>query len=433
MAASTSTGDLKSGDRVEVTVDKLVYRGLGLARHEGRVLFIRGAYPGERWRVRVSKVRRDFAEAEAQELLVAGGLRRPSSCPHFPACGGCTHLDLDYKEQLRWKAAILAECLDRAQVAWSHEVPVAPSPEDGWRLRAGLHIAQRDAALILGFESEGSHRLVATQECRQLSPQLYACAQALTQALDRHPGLRQRVRRVDLTESADAQQRVALLGGRFTAQDLGPLRATLQPVAGLGGVTLQLERAVPVSGAQSVVMGLNDLQLRVSAASFFQPNRFLVEGLVAEVLRQLPSGTAVIDLFAGVGLFALHAARRARRVRAVEINPSAVRDARANAAAAALSNVTIFQGDAAEVLRRWPAEEDEWAILDPPRAGLDGRLAEALAERRPKGIVYVSCEPPTLARDLRLLTRRGYRIDSVRAFDMFPNTFHLETVVRLSV
>ncbi len=341
-------------------------------------------------------------------------------------------MDLDYDEQLRWKAAILAECLDRAQVAWPSAVPVAPSPEEGWRLRAGLHLAERDGALILGFESEGSHRIVATEGCRQVSKEFYACAQAAARALDSHSGLRARIRRVDLMESLDGQQRVALLGGRFTAADIGPIRAALESVPALGGVAVQLQRAVPVSGAQSVVMSMGEIDFRVSAASFFQPNRFLAQALVTEVVRQLPSGTAVIDLFAGVGLFALHAARRARLVRAAEINPAAVRDARANVVTAGLSNVTVFHGDAAEVLTRWPSEGDEWVIVDPPRAGLDGRLAEALVARKPRGIVYVSCEPPTLARDLRLLTRRGYRIDSVRAFDMFPNTFHLETVVRLS-
>ena len=174
-----------------------------------------------------------------------------------------------------------------------------------------------------------------------------------------------------------------------------------------------------------------DLRLTSHARAFFQANRFQVDGLVRTVLDLLPAEGPALDLYAGVGLFSLPLLARGQAVRAVEGDETAVEDARENARRLGLGGFRADRGDVRETLARLPREEGEQVVLDPPRTGAGLDVVELLAARRPRTIVYVSCDPPTLGRDLAHFARHGYRADSLRAFDMFPDTFHLETVVRL--
>ena len=174
-----------------------------------------------------------------------------------------------------------------------------------------------------------------------------------------------------------------------------------------------------------------DLQITSHARAFFQANRFLVDGLVRTVLELLPEEGPSLDLYAGVGLFALPLLARGQAVRAVESDETAVDDARENARRLGLTGLRIDRGDVRGTLAALPREESEQIVLDPPRSGAGLAVVELVAARRPRTIVYVSCDPPTLGRDLAHFARLGYRLDALRAFDMFPDTFHLETVARL--
>ena len=174
-----------------------------------------------------------------------------------------------------------------------------------------------------------------------------------------------------------------------------------------------------------------DLRMTSHARAFFQANRFQVEVLVGAVLELLPREGPALDLYAGVGLFALPLLARGQVVRAVESDETAVDDARENARRLGLAGFRIDRGFVRETLAALPREDGEQIVLDPPRTGAGLDVVELLAARRPRTIVYVSCDPPTLGRDLAHFARRGYRADALRAFDMFPDTFHLETVVRL--
>jgi 23S rRNA (uracil1939-C5)-methyltransferase len=173
------------------------------------------------------------------------------------------------------------------------------------------------------------------------------------------------------------------------------------------------------------------VRFRTHAQSFFQSNRFLVDELARTVAEMLPAGGRVLDLYAGVGLFALTAARQADRVTALEANPFAATDAEHNARRARLQGVEVRRAEVGAALRALPAAAGERVILDPPRTGAGPGVVEAVAARRPAVVVYVSCDPPTLGRDLALFAARGYRPDALAAFDLFPDTFHLETVARL--
>lgn len=424
----------RPGQRLEVHIEKAVYRGLGLARVDGQVLFVPRAFAGERWQIELLTRERGFLRARPLALLAAAPARRPSPCAHFQDCGGCSYQELGYEAQLELKQAVLREALLREGLEAPAEIPLHASPEQGWRLRAHLHYEARPQAR-LGLYAEGSHRLIDLERCLQLSPDLNAAARALLAALRRSPGRAARVSGVYLAEAFDGRTRVAALELAADASQATRLRgiaSELPAFSGLG-VSAQAGRArryVNLHGEPYVHTDVLGLTLRAHVQSFFQANRFLTEPLAARVRDWAGGPGPLLDLYAGVGLFALPLAASGARVRAAELHPQAVDDGRDNARRAGL-DVAFFAGDVRAALAVWPTEADERVVLDPPRTGIGPEVVRAVAERRPERVIYVSCDPATLARDLRLFAARGYRCDALEAFDMFPDTFHLETMARL--
>jgi 23S rRNA (uracil1939-C5)-methyltransferase len=427
---------LRPGDHLEVVIEKGVYRGLGLARHQGQVVLVPRALPGDRLRVRVESVERGFLRARADGLLSPGAGRRSPPCPFADRCGGCSYQELDYGAQLGLKEAVLRESLARARVAWEGPIPLSGSPEEGWRTRASLHLDSRGPALLLGLHEEGTHQVVDLPRCLQLSDPMMRAARALLDALKAQPRRARAIQHVDLAESVDGRQLVMSLESGLDVKGAVALSGIAGAVPGLTGFGAMAgegrgRRFIALHGDPHVHATVAGSGLRAHVRSFFQANRFLVEPLAAAVLELVPPGGTVLDLYAGVGLFALPLARRAERVRAAEVNPMAAEDARWNAEHAGLPGVEVHRGDVREALELWPAAAAERVVLDPPRTGAGAEVVRLVAGRRPAAIVYVSCDPATLARDLKLFEAEGYRPDVVRAFDLFPDTFHLETVVRL--
>jgi 23S rRNA (uracil1939-C5)-methyltransferase len=425
---------LPPGAVLEATVEKGVYRGRGLARHEGRVVFVPRAHPGDRVRVRVGEVHAGWAEAALVEVLDASPERRQSPCRYVPRCGGCAYQDYDDAAELRLKQAVLRESLARAGAAWEGEVATHASPVSGWRMRASLHFARGPQGPLLGLRQEGTRRVIDLERCLQLSEAMNRAARALHGALAGRPQAA-RVHGLELLEAPDGSGLVATLETgleRSEAPALLPLRAAAPELTGLGVRTRagSLEWLFGSPFVEATVLGL---RLRTHAASFFQANRFLYEELVRTVVGLVPEGgSRVVDLYAGVGLFALPlAAQGERETIAVEQSASACEDALFSARRAGLRHLSVRQADVEAGLAGLAPRPGERVVLDPPRTGASRALVEALAARRPDAIVYVSCDPPTLARDLALLAARGYRTETVQLFDMFPKTFHLETVVRL--
>lgn len=434
--SAPAAGPLRPGDVLDVTVERPVYKGQGLARHEGQVVFVPRGLPGERVRVRVESVTPGFVRAQPVEVLDATSTRREAPCVHFASCGGCAYQHQDYGAQLAMKEAVLRDALRRAGAAWEGEIAVRASPEEAWRTRATLHFADTGPGLLLGFHQEGSHRVVDVEWCRQLSPAMNAAARALRDAVKDRRDLRGRVRHLELAESGDGGKLVASLETEMPVAEAARLSWIADAVPGLTGFGVtagegRRRRFLLQRGDPHVEATVKGLRLRSHVRSFFQANRFLAEPLVDAVLDALPGGGAALDLYAGVGLFALPLARRADEVRGLEINATAVEDAQANAEANGLGNVRIHVGDVREVLS-WPARPGECVVLDPPRTGAEPDVLRAIAARRPVAIVYVSCDPPTLGRDLKILASAGYAPRSMTAFDLFPDTFHLETVVALA-
>jgi len=429
------SGDgLLPGALVEATIEKGVYRGRGLARLDGRVVFVPRAHPGDRVRARVTEVHAGWAEGALVEVLTPSPDRRPSPCPYVPRCGGCAYQDFDNAAELRLKESVLRESLGRAGAPWEGPVVVHASPEAGWRMRASLHFAHGEGGPRLGLRQEGSRRVVDVETCLQLSDTMNRAARALHGALAGRP-LAERVHGLDLLESPDGATLVGTLETGLTrheAPQLAPLAAAVPGLAGLG-VHTRTRSLEWLHGSPFVEASVLGITLRAHASSFFQANRFLLEPLARTVVELVPDGgSRVLDLYSGVGLFALPLAQAAEReVVAVEQSPFACEDARVSARRAGLRNLSVKTADVAEALAGLAPREGERVVLDPPRTGAPRAVVEAVAARRPEAIVYVSCDPPTLGRDLALFAARGYRPDAMHLFDMFPKTFHVETVVRL--
>ncbi len=428
---------LVPGESIEVTVEKGVYRGLGLARHEGQVVFVPRALPGERLRVRVASVERGYVRAVSVDKLTPSPLERPSPCGLFPRCGGCAYQHLDHAAELQMKEEILRESLHRAHVPWEGPIPAVASPETGWRTRATFHVEVNGTAVRLGLYEEGSRRIVdLEEECPQVSSGMNATVRHLREALGTRPALAAHITDVHLAESPDGSERVAWFDGTVTAAEAGSLGAAAGEAPWLTGLGVTLgpegaRRRLVVRGSPYLHADILGVRLRAHAISFFQANRFLVEALTAEVARLIPGPGPILDLYGGVGLFGLTAGDPASQVLLVESSETAAADAEENARNSRPGYVRVVRGTVEGVLAGRRGDAGEHIILDPPRVGAGKGVVAAIAARRPNSIVYVSCEPTTLGRDLSVFANLGYRVDSLRLFDLFPATVHLETVVRL--
>jgi 23S rRNA (uracil1939-C5)-methyltransferase len=428
---------MQQGALIEVEIEKAVFRGLSLARHDGQVILVRGGYPGERWRVRILEAGRQYLRAEAEEALRTVSGRRASACPWFPECGGCSYQDLNYAEQLALKRAVLADALARAKVAQPEPIEIIASPERGWRMRASLHVRGTDRGVCLGLTASASHRVIDFDVCAQLSSRANAVVDGLRAVLRKEPDLAGRMQRVEIAESQAGDRLVAAFAGELSVRDqarLAGIAGALPGLDGLGAVVQQgpRRRFASLAGQTHVGATVREVALQWHVLSFFQANRFLLEALVSEVARGIPAGGTLLDLYGGVGLFALPLAAQAERVVCVEGDPIAAEDARVNAQRAGRSNVRVLQAEVLRALGSEPTSPDERIVLDPPRTGLGKGVVQAIVLRRPAAIVYVSCDPPTLGRDLAQLAAAGYRAQRMTALDLFPNTFHVETVVHLT-
>ncbi len=423
---------MRPGDVIELSIEKGIYRGLGLAHALGRAVFVARGLPGERVRARVSTLETGFARATIEAVLEPSPERRSAPCPHAGSCGGCAYQELDYAAQLRLKEAILRESLTRAGASWDGPIAVTPSPREAWRSRATFHVVASASGVRVGLREEGSHRIVAIERCLQVSDAMNRALVGLRRGLEGRPALAARVSDIRLVETGAPGDVVACFDGELAAAD-GPSLVGLAEVTSLAGLgylvgPAQRRRYVSLAGQACVASDVLGLRFRAHVQSFFQANRFLVEALARCVRERTPAGRSVLDLYSGVGLFALTLCSQAERTLGVEGSEVAVEDARANAEAAGLANVRFRQGDVAATLASLPAERGEWVILDPPRTGAGVATVRAVAAREPEAIVYVSCDPPTLGRDLKALREAGYRLASLELLDLFPDTSHLESV-----
>jgi len=383
----------------EVKVDKWVYGGDAMARIEGRVVFVPFVLPGELAQV---DVKDGEMHADLAAILTPAPERVAPPCPLFTHCGGCHYQHAPYEYQLARKVEILREQLRRVgKIKWEGEIAVVSGPPLGYRNRAQFHIANGK----IGYLAAGSHDLIPVDgECPISSPRLN---QALAEMRDRMPNRRfpNFVHSIELfTDETNVQVNI-----------LETDRPVAKSFYDWCGSTVALEYATPFG------------KFRVSPRSFFQVNRFLIEQLVEAAIGEA-SGATALDLYAGVGLFTLPLARKFAKVAAVEAGVTAARDLEVNAQTAGLV-IQHLQGRVEDHLARITAPPD-FVVADPPRAGLGKTVVSHLERLKPPKLTIVSCDPATLARDIAALA--SYQIDKLTLVDLFPQTYHLETVAHLS-
>jgi 23S rRNA (uracil1939-C5)-methyltransferase len=425
-----------------VEIEKPIYGGAFLARAEGKAVFVPLTLPGEQARIRITQNKSGYSTAELTEILTSSPQRIPPRCPHFGVCGGCNYQHTGYETQLAFKKEILRETLERGGVQPPDEINTLVA--NPWFYRNRIRLAF-DADGNPGYRTRRSHAIIPISECPIAAPLLLSAAQAMADYLHRVPtNLRPR----ELSLFCNPAES-ALLVTFFTA-DSSPESAT----ARLESLACALHERIPVLqsaeltadgrpghpprtlakwDAASITYPAAGFDYRVDQGAFFQVNRWLVDALIEEVTAG-QQGTLAWDLFAGVGLFARKLSASFARVIAVESAQPAVEALEENLKGTTGTAVRASTLDFLRQIRNaaHPARiVPDLVVVDPPRTGLGSEITALLAQIAAPALVYVSCDPATLARDLRALLASGYSIHSVTLADLFPQTFHLETVVHL--
>ena len=406
------------GDRLRLTIERPAAGGRMIARHEGAVVFVAGGIPGEIVDAEVEKIQRGTAWATTREVLE----RSPDRIDGAPdgACGGSVLAHISYERQRVLKGEIIQDALRRlGRITLDTPIDVTGSPVDGYRMRARLHV--RDGRI--GFFREGTHALCAPGPTRQLRGDAVAVLAALEPLLASLP--RPAVSEIEMSENVDATERALHLE---LLPDADPSRlAALSTVEGVTGATcapIDHPRTMELWGSPYVADRIGAATVVRHARSFFQGNRYLLTALVDHVLAAIDTAP-VLDLYAGVGLFTVAAAAAGRGpVIAVEGDRFSAADLRRNAAA---HDIDVHVGAVETFLDH--ARAAATVIVDPPRTGMSKQAIAGVVRLRAPRVIYVSCDIATLARDARVLLDAGYRIAGAQAFDLFPNTAHVETVI----
>lgn len=383
-----------------------MYGGDALGRVDGRVALVPFALPGERVRVDAEVSKPSLVRALKMEVLEPAPNRIAPRCPKFEVCGGCHYQHANYDFQLEAKCGILVETLDRiGKITPPAEIGVLSGEPFGYRNRVQLHTERGR----VGYREARSHKLCPVEACPIASPKLEEAIAALA-GMARDPRWPQFLNQLEVFTDESGVQLNVLDSGRPLARRFFDWCAENIPGA--------VEGALDYQG-----------RFRVSRNSFFQVNRFLADELVECATAGL-SGKSALDLYSGVGLFSLPLARQFETVTAVESGSSAIRDLQFNAERAGCANLLAEQNSSEAFLAALDSTPD-LVLMDPPRAGIGKHVVGRLLELKPSQLVIISCDPTTLARDLAGLIAGGYAVEQMTLADLFPQTFHLETVVRL--
>ncbi|RUS43282.1 23S rRNA (uracil(1939)-C(5))-methyltransferase RlmD [Cohnella sp. AR92] len=461
---------VETGQIVPLDIQGLTHEGEGVGRVEGYTLFVRGAVPGDRVRAEVVSIGKSFGRARLVELLAASPDRIAPPCEIYNTCGGCQLQHWSYEAQLRWKQQHVLDNLARIGklpvVAYDPEgsVPVdengRPSAvvrpvigmEEPWRYRNKAQVPigySRAGGLVGGFFEQGTHDIVDMDACliqQEPNEESVRLVKRIARSLgysayDRETG-RGLLRHVVVRHAEATGERMVVLvtNGKDLPHADELVGLIQESVPGVKSIcqNVNTARTPVVFGDETRVLwgndviydDIGDIRFAISARSFFQVNPAQTERLYRSAVEYaaLTGEETVIDAYCGIGTISLFLARHARRVYGVEIVPEAIEDARRNAVLNVINNAEFAVGDAGVVMPRWQAEgvSPDVIVVDPPRKGCDPALLETMLQLRPERIVYVSCNPSTLARDLRVLEDGGYRTVEVQPVDMFPHTAHVE-------
>lgn len=477
---------VNKNDEVLLDIVGMTHEGEGVGRVEGFTLFVQGALPGEKVRARVLKTKKQYGYAKLLELVQASSDRLAPPCPIYDQCGGCQLQHMDYGAQLAWKRQLVVDNLQRigklnvagaptrgaentrADAAEAGSAPGAQGEGEGirilptlgmdepWRYRnkAQVPIGVTDGGLVGGFYARGSHRIIDMETCliqHEDNDKVVATVKSLGRELgitayDEETG-RGLLRHVVVKKAFRTGQMMLVLvtnGRDIPHLDawLGSIREQIPAVASIcHNVNTQRTNVIfgndtrVLWGSEVIYDYIGEVQFAISARSFYQVNPVQTEVLYGRTLEYaaLTGKETVIDAYCGIGTISLFLAQHADQVYGVEIVPEAIEDARANAKLNGMNNVKFEVGASEDVIPAWKEQgiTPDVIVVDPPRKGCDPRLLETILLMQPERVVYVSCNPSTLARDLRVLEDGGYRAVEVTPVDMFPHTVHVECVTRM--
>jgi 23S rRNA (uracil1939-C5)-methyltransferase len=448
----------RRGDRITIAIDDLAFGGEGVGRVGGYVVFVRGGLPGDRLTVRMVEARARFGRAEIEAVEEASPHRVTAPCPYFGRCGGCRLQHMAYEAQLVFKEKQVRDCLQRLGGQADFELrPILAAPEIfGYRnkmeftvagsagdARLGLHAAERyDVVLDIDrclLQSETMNALLGEVReqvrARRLSVYDQVTEEGLLRFVTLREGRRTAEAMVNVVAAAPEVEGLAPLAEALRARVPATTSVVLNVNGKKASVAVGTEEHVLV-GRDHITERLDGVAFQVSANSFFQTNTHQAERLFEVVAEgaQLTGAETLLDLYSGTGAISLLLARRCRHVYGIEVAAPAVADAVRNAAANGIANCTFLSGEVRYALPTLLAEgvRVDVVVADPPRAGFHPKALKALGLLAPARIVYVSCNPATLARDVGDLAPHGYRLEWIQPVDMFPHTPHIEAVARLS-
>jgi 23S rRNA (uracil1939-C5)-methyltransferase len=430
---------------MEVKIEKLIYGGEGLGHADGATVFVPYVLPDEVVNIDPVERKKKFIRGKLESIVAPSPVRIAPRCPYFGTCGGCHYQHQPYDAQVPSKAAILSETLRRlGRIEWAGQIQTHAASPWGYRNRAQWKVRppgksdDTDERRLsgIGYFRAGSTALVPVDQCAILSPLLESTLRTLDTAL-RAGSIPKSLR--ELEAFADAKDEKLILNAGFVGfpTNIPALAASFRELIPQAESILFHEPArdrMELFGPGFLRYDTEKASYRVGHMSFFQVNRFLIDEMVRVVTAPPADANGkrrslALDLFAGVGLFTVPLAEHFDRVVAVEANPASVRDLQLNIDTVK-GGVETREADVEEFLYKY-RESPDLLVLDPPRAGLEPGSVNRLTHMRVKHITYVSCEPSTLARDLAVLVQSGFSVEEIHLFDLFPQTFHIESIVKL--
>ncbi|MDH4222219.1 MAG: 23S rRNA (uracil(1939)-C(5))-methyltransferase RlmD [candidate division Zixibacteria bacterium] len=449
---------LKKGDLVEISITDLAYGGKGVGKLDGLVVLIRGGIPGDTLKVKIIRIKKNFAEAEVVEVLKCSDKRIEPRCSHFGLCGGCTWQNLDYEAQLHYKAKAVEDTLKHLGSFSEFVCEKILGSEDVYFYRNkmeysfGINSAKE---LIIGLHPFQSFREVFDlEECflqSELSNQVVHRIRDFCRKENLVPyNIKEQkgfLRYLAIREVKDKTEMMVNLitfyekfkkAEKFASElmdDFPPIKSVVQNINSRLATIAFGEKEILVGGKGIIQEKIGNLYFNISANSFFQTNSRQAEKLFNKITEyaELDGSEDVLDLYSGTGAISLFLAEKAKRVTGIESVGDSIENARENAELNSINNCRFFQGEVKEVLSSLFQEgySPEVIVVDPPRAGMHKKVISSILTLKPVKIVYVSCNPATLARDLQILCEEDYRLEKVQPVDMFPQTYHIESVARL--
>lgn len=418
----------------EITIKDLGHDGRGVGKLNGYTVFIAGTLPGERVRARFAKKKKKFGEAILEEVLDASPQRRIPPCPVYPACGGCQIQHMKYSFQVEFKRDRLVQAIYRIGEAEDFPQPgvYAAEKEMNYRNKATYHLQGNNA----GFFSRQSRRVISHKQCALLTPQANLIKKGVEELFK---GRKLRGgKNFTVRTSFSHNQSLLILDSPVEAQEGWEQIITHlnQENPELIGIFLQRKGKKPgrlIWGKSKVEEKMGGYTFQLGPETFFQVNpeqREVLLNKTREIVQRM-GFKKIADLYAGAGVFGINLAEFAEKVMAVEISPEAVEEGKRVVKENGMDNIQFFQGEVEKVFAKLPRDID-CVLLDPPREGCHPHVWQIIEEKNVNNIIYISCNPATLARDIAQLQPRGYRVERMDLVDMFPQTYHVETVVLMS-